>query len=516
MKPMKLLYLFALIFCLSSVNYAQRPFQLPEGLGIHNQMKYSFDLDKKREIFENWFRIDYRQGIFSAGIRLDVFQPNDPNPAVSRGKDRFADIGFKYFSVDLHEDDYSVEFTAGNYYALIGKGMILKSYEDRNLRIDNNLIGAKIAARYGDLKILALTGMPENADQTRTDILHAADLEYTVRISGSDYIRAGASYASNLPDPSTGASTTEMMGFRIQPSVWNFDFYGEAAFKKDQDIKDFAFTPDDNFVGAGYYGSATLFLGGFTGLFEYKYYDNIQFNSLDQTVIYNTPPATRKDYSYALLSRHPSPLYQANEKGFLTELSYLFSETGTATVCYSETKSLKGGSYIQTVQGTNLPERIQYREVYGIVEEHLAEPWLMRFAAGYNEELTTDTKNITLVLDNHYNLDEVNSMRCIIEHQNTTDRFSGEQYYTDAVSLEYLRSPGYSFALVTEMRTSEPQIGRTIRNFWTYVQAGYRLGEHTDISLLVGSRQAGAICIGGVCRYEPEFEGVELKMVTRL
>jgi hypothetical protein len=33
---------------------------------------------------------------------------------------------------------------------------------------------------------------------------------------------------------------------------------------------------------------------------------------------------------------------------------------------------------------------------------------------------------------------------------------------------------------------------------------------------LVGSRQAGNICIGGVCRYEPEFRGIELKMNTRL
>ncbi len=66
------------------------------------------------------------------------------------------------------------------------------------------------------------------------------------------------------------------------------------------------------------------------------------------------------------------------------------------------------------------------------------------------------------------------------------------------------------------MKTSEPTKGNTKRKFWALVQAAYKLNDYIDVSLLVGSRQAGNICIGGVCRYEPEFEGVELKMFTRL
>ena len=66
------------------------------------------------------------------------------------------------------------------------------------------------------------------------------------------------------------------------------------------------------------------------------------------------------------------------------------------------------------------------------------------------------------------------------------------------------------------MKTSEPTKGNIKRNYWGFVQGSYSLNDYIDISLLIGSRQAGNICIGGVCRYEPEFEGVELKMLTRL
>ena len=66
------------------------------------------------------------------------------------------------------------------------------------------------------------------------------------------------------------------------------------------------------------------------------------------------------------------------------------------------------------------------------------------------------------------------------------------------------------------MQTREPEEGNIVRKLWNLIQFAYKLGEHTDVSLLVGTRQAGNICIGGVCRYEPEFSGVEVKMLTRL
>jgi len=70
--------------------------------------------------------------------------------------------------------------------------------------------------------------------------------------------------------------------------------------------------------------------------------------------------------------------------------------------------------------------------------------------------------------------------------------------------------------LVVEIETRKPEKGRIERKFWGFVQVGYKIGYHTDLLVLVGSRQAGNICIGGVCRFEPELRGIEIKMITRL
>jgi len=107
-------------------------------------------------------------------------------------------------------------------------------------------------------------------------------------------------------------------------------------------------------------------------------------------------------------------------------------------------------------------------------------------------------------------------LRLTLEHQQTLVRSSSEKYFTDVIVAEYLQSPGLSVSIVVEMQTKEPEKDRIVRRLWGFLQLGYNFWDNTDVSLLFGTRQAGNICIGGVCRYEPEFRGVELKMTTRL
>jgi hypothetical protein len=118
-------------------------------------------------------------------------------------------------------------------------------------------------------------------------------------------------------------------------------------------------------------------------------------------------------------------------------------------------------------------------------------------------------------LENRFYFDEINTIKLALEHQQTTVNSTNEQYYDDAMTLEYLRSPNFSVSIVSELQTKEPEAGRKLRKFWSFIQFGYKIGDHTDVSILFGTRQAGNICIGGVCRYEPEFSGIEFKMFTR-
>lgn len=514
--------LFLLMFCLiiSPVSFSQNEDEpeeesesitLPSGLFLSNQMKYSYDYDKELEIFEDWLTLDYRNGIFSTGIRFEMFQPNDPNPSISRGKTRFADIAFKYIKAEIGDIEQGGEITVGNFYTLFGRGMILKSYENRSIRIDNNLIGVKLLGRYNGFIVTALTGMPENSDATRTDLLHAVDLEY----AGFNMLRVGGSFASNQPNVD-GVARTRLASLRVQPSIWNFDFYGEYGIKQNEDIKQNIFKGEDELAGEAYYLNGSFYYDHLSISGEYKYYDNFAFESYDRTVSYNTPPAVRKEYTYALLNRHPSPLNQQDEKGFAAELNYTFSDETYLSANYGETKTIGPGSYYQKVLRDTQTVRLQLKEAFGQVG-HTWNDMISTIAAfGYMEEGSTNTKSITPVLENKFYFDDVNTIKLVLEHQHTTDKTTSEQYYDDVVTVEYLRSPKLSISVVAEMQTKEPEKGKKVRKVWSFISFGYKIGEHTDVSLLVGTRQAGNICIGGVCRYEPEFSGVELKMFTRL
>lgn len=484
-------------------------FFLPDGLGLANQLEYSYDIEKKQEIFENWLNVDYRKGIFSTGIRFSVFQPNDPSPSVNRGKIKYADIDYKYLKVELGDSEEGGELTVGNYYSLFGRGMILKSYEDRNIRIDNNLSGVKLSGRYGGFILYALSGMPENANAERKDILHAVDLEYR----GIEDLKIGGTFASNQPEID-GIAKTRMASLRIEPRYWNFDFYGEYVIKQNADISDF-FKGEESLAGEAFYGNLNFFYESFSFSTEYKYYDNIAFKTYDQTVDYNTPPSVKKEYTYLLLNRHPSPLNSNNEKGYQAEVNYNLSDETFFSMNYGETKTLPASSYYQRVNQLQLEERLQYREFYVQANHSFLKDLYTIAAFGYNEELDANTKNITPILENKFYLDETNTLRLILEHQNTTVKTTDEQYYTDVIALEYLRSPRFNVMFLAEVQTKEPTAGAKVRKVWGFIQAGYKIGDHTDISVLIGSRQAGNICIGGVCRFEPEFSGIELKIFTR-
>ena len=483
----------------------------PQGLGFSNQLEYSYNVETEREIFENWLNLDYSLGMFSSGLRFDIFQPNDPDPSISRGKDKYAEIDFIYFKADIGEKNEGLSVTGGNFYTLFGRGMVLKSYEDRAIRIDNNLLGLKATGKYVDFILTGLSGMAANSNNERLDILHALDLEY----GGWRPLKLGATIASNLP-PSEETARTTLASVRAIPSFWNIDIYAEYTAKFNEDIKQNIFNGSESIVGQGFYGNLNFYLGALSLLGEYKYYDNIAFTSQDGTIFYNTPPSVRLEYTYTLPNRHPSPLNQADEQGLQLAVGYNLSDDTYLNAAFTQTQTLPSSSYYQRVNQINVPVSTQLKEYYISGQQSWSEDLTTIAAFAYNEELATNTKNITPILENRFYFGEVNTIKLIIEHQHVTDRTTTEQYYTDVLSIEYLRSPNFSIAVVTELQTKEPDPGRTVRKFWGFVQTGYKIGGHTDISLLVGTRQSGNICIGGVCRYEPAFQGVEVKVLTRL
>jgi hypothetical protein len=159
---------------------------------------------------------------------------------------------------------------------------------------------------------------------------------------------------------------------------------------------------------------------------------------------------------------------------------------------------------------------VSFHEVYAATQFDISSGGNLLPAVGYMEEDVTKTISITPILQYIHKIGDFTSVRFSLEHQYVRNRSTSEKYFTDMLTAEFHRSPDIRVSLVSEMETKEPELGKSVRKFWNFIQFSYRVNENYRFSLLAGSRQAGNICIGGVCRYEPEFRGVEIRMFTSL
>jgi hypothetical protein len=211
-----------------------------------------------------------------------------------------------------------------------------------------------------------------------------------------------------------------------------------------------------------------------------------------------------------LLNRHPYVLDADDEVGVQVEATFSPSQQTSLVANYSLTKDNDGSIW---GEGEKL-----YEEGYGEMEHHFTETFYSVGAVSAAEQ-RRDTY-ITPIFEADYALDPANSLRFVFQHQHTTSPLLGE-YDDQMYSLEYARSPKYTVSLVgerTNMSGRQKELKKVMKpnNFWLFGQVTINISDHHDLSVMYGSRQAGFICAGGVCRFEPEFEGIEVKLFSRL
>ena len=106
---------------------------------------------------ESWLDLSYQRYGFEIGARFDLFlNSNLINPDGSYSANG---IGKWY----LHKSIGNIDLKGGYIYDQIGKGFLYRSFEDRDLGIDNALIGVSVATDFFEekkckIKLLPLRG----------------------------------------------------------------------------------------------------------------------------------------------------------------------------------------------------------------------------------------------------------------------------------------------------------------------------------------------------------------------
>ncbi len=466
---MRIRLLFLIVGLFVSSSFAQ--------LTLKNQFKFSRWENHDLKITENWTDIAYQRDMWEAGLRFEVNHPPDPFVFTQDSLLKDYELTFRYISFNYK--DFSA--TIGNFYAIFGRGLVLRTYEDRNLRVDTNIEGIKMVQNGDFYQIQGIAGRMRDKYNRRENILWGLDGEVNV---GANVLLGG----SFLHQDKNHMQLDQILASRMQVN-WDWgEFYTE--FVKPSWYKNLSF-----------YNSVNVFGDKWTATFEYKNYDHLSFEN-DLATKYNAAPSLTRQHAYTLLNRHPHALNMNDEKGYQLEFTYLPAENWEVTFNHSLTTTHSGQEI--------------FKEFYAEIFHEWQDKAQLRLLGAWSQDFSTNTENLIPIFDVYYDFDPKNQLHLSLQHHHVINNFDKSEYDNDLLIVEWTRSPLLSFAVVGEITNQDQLINVSLeRNKWLYGQITLQFSSTQQVSLMYGSRQAGFICVGGVCRYVPEFEGWEIGFQSR-
>ncbi|KAA3611070.1 MAG: hypothetical protein D8M58_13925 [Calditrichaeota bacterium] len=464
----KIPYLLFLLFLLVHI--------LPAQLIIKNQSEYSNWQNENRTIWENWTDINYQYDFLKTGLRFEVNDPPDPSKFQQPDLVKKHELTYKF--VELNYEGLTARL--GNFYSMFGRGLILRTYENRNIPVDNNIEGLQLKYRTKVFNSQVIAGKIRDSYNRRAKLFYGTDLGVKL----NKELKIGASALVQDKD-----KKKSIMAANINYIYDWFDIYLEVA------------SPQWERKLSNYIALNAIF-EKFTLTAEHKNYNNLLFPNKYQ-IEYAAGPSLLREHSFTLLNRHPHLVEMNNEMGYQFELTWFPDDLWQLMLNYSLTNNQKN--------------QRQFEEYYFEVTRPFGDSWEVLTALDWSYDLSSGTENITPLVDLYYNLNSRNQIHVSLQHQHTLNVKDKSEFDSELALLEFSHSPWLTMALVGEI-TNENQLNNVPnnkKNTWLYGNVIFSFGGSHQLSVLYGSRQAGFVCVGGVCRLEPEFEGVEIKLTNR-
>ncbi len=422
--------------------------------------------------FENWTKLDFRYKQVSAGLQVEAHKPPLPYSMDT--------TGYGLYQRYLKYSGDHFQITVGNFYKMLGRGLVLRSFENRSLRWDTNIDGVNLnfQTKYLDGKVLS--GKPRDRSGVRLNRIDGGEL----RLKPLAFLDIG----------STFLATSDMNDNALQRG----SFFTNLNFPTASIAAEYASRKDSNTdwgKGHALYLSADFFVEAMTFRTEFKDYDNFHLyhNSLYD---YNNPPTVVREHLYTLLNRHQHVINANNEQGWLIETIMPVTDVGMSTVNYNRTNNHNGDKL--------------FEEYYGQFELFYPNDWNWVLAAGHEKD--REARYLNAVFSAAYNIDYTNAVKIIYEHQHVKILLNERQFYSHILHLEYSRAPHFTISMIAERTTEQ----FSEKQFWLGFQCDLQLFSRYELSLFGGTRREGKMCAGGVCVYKPEFEGVEATLQIRL
>lgn len=458
-----------------------------EAVTATDKFKYSYSSETDKEIFDNWLDISYQFGGFRTGVMLRSEAPNEFGERGNRIEHRFFEFDSGEFSV-----------RAGHFFGIFGRGLIFNSYEDRVVRVDTRLDGIIASYHKDGLAATMFSGSPS----VQPVDVRGLDLEYDV----TKGFKLGASGLTYRPDDHLSSlQEVNREWFYAMRARQNFGFgdyyveYGLRTLDVTQDYYE-SLDPEDPFYddGEALYANVNLYQGPVSFSWERSYYKRytVVANADGKTPL-NRPPSLTREFAWTLMNRDPHNLDPSNERGHNLDLMY----------SQGDWTALASGARLKQLSGETV-----YELGYGsIARDHLGP---FKVTGGFAYQEAEDIRQ-SVVGEFLWKASDSVTWTLQAEHQHVRLEggygFELGAFDNQWFKLEYERAPSWGLAAFfeTSNKYDEQRPSTEKEGPFPAGQITYTLSQGGNLNLWFGKRQSGYLCSGGVCKFEPAFEGVE-------
>ncbi len=505
----------------------------------------------------------YSNGGFSAGVRYEYYQ----FPLLDFEKIDYKGQGIKYFFADYKND--FIQVTAGNFYEQFGNGLTLRAYEDRQLGVDNSLLGARVKVTpYRGIYLKGVWGMERLNFESylgRRDYVRGVDGEIMLgelvpKIQDAGFTaNIGASFVSKfekseesinyiLYDSLENATMFRIPSDKIPSNVatWATRLsFGYKGFRLDGEFAQKMQDPNvtNEFLyrkGNSLFLSATYSMKGFGVAASFIRADNMDFRcqrweSTNNLLSINNIPAINRQYTYQVLANYSYASQPNSQIGAQLQVNYQIPK-----------KSKIGGKYgtdltfnfsrFHNIQQTPVAEAVRYGSMMGTdgytsgfftfgpellyqdigleISRRFTKQWKLILAYNYityNLELLQGHPGILkghfVGADLQWKINNKHSLRLEAQHLYAKED-KGSWIYG---MLEYAISPRWFISVGDQYNYGNPDPHKRLHY---YNVAGAFVWNTTRIALNFGKTMEGILCIGGVCRAVPASYGAGLSITT--
>ena len=496
----------------------------------------------------NYLYVNYKIKNWTFGIQGESYE-----------QERLLNYNPKYDGTNIatYYAQYKIEkldVIAGYFYEQFGSGLLLRSWEDRALGINNALRGGRVIFKPASfITLKALYGQQRTGFDVSEGKTYGFDSEFSLseifKFENSD-LGVGFSYVgrdekTNIINPNFNDITNGFAG-RVNYSHGSFYLSSEYDYKSKDAVVQVKNQIDNNLIKPG---SALLLNAGYSkkGLgvdCTFRRLENMSFyseriakgNSFNDLIM-NYVPSLTKQHHYNLANIY---VYQAQPNVILNDVSlvkageiggqidffYNFKKGskiggkhGTKiAVNFSQYNALGGDFYIYTPQDYDTDFFGFGKKYFSDVNVEITKKWSDKLQTAisyinqyYNKKLVEETYgevNTNIIgAEATYRFSSTNSVR-----------FQGEHMWADSDKKNWAAATaelnlGTKYTIFASDMYNYGNDNTDLRIHYYTIGNSYRY-KSTRIALAYGRQRGGLVCVGGVCRYVPESTGVSLSLNT--